>query len=94
MGSVIDDLRDYVSDLTAQVESALVNAKLDVETLRRFTLNELYIAPYDYRALSLFVPKASADDEVDFVSGLLEGGPRWTRNLRQPCGGAKGNLQA
>jgi hypothetical protein len=82
VGSVIDDLRDYVSDLTAQVESALFNAKLDVETLRRFTLNELYIAPYDYRALSLFVPKASADDEVDFVSGLLEGGPRWTRNLR------------
>lgn len=82
MGRVLDELREYVADLTRQVESALQGLSPSLEALRRFAVNEMYIAPYDYRALSLFVPKARADDEVDFIMGLLEGGPRWIRNIR------------
>jgi len=54
-----------------------------LDALRAFTLNELYIAPYDLRAFALFLQKASEDDEVEFVMGLLQGGPRWLRGLRE-----------
>jgi len=53
-----------------------------LDALRAFTLNELYIAPYDLRAFALFLQKASEDDELEFVMGLLQGGPRWLRGLR------------
>lgn len=82
MGRVIDELRGYVSELTRRVESSSSSLNPSLEVLRRFVINELYIAPYDFRALSLFIPKARYDDELELVMELVDGGPRWVNNLR------------
>ncbi|ESQ25628.1 MAG: hypothetical protein JCHSAcid_05650 [uncultured Acidilobus sp. JCHS] len=79
---MLDELRAYVADVTREAESALSGLGPSLGALRAFTLNELYIAPYDLRAFALFLQKASEDDELEFVMGLLQGGPRWLRGLR------------
>jgi len=42
-------LRAYVADVTREAESALSGVRPGLDALRAFTLNELYIAPYDLR---------------------------------------------
>ncbi|MGC9209904.1 MAG: TenA family transcriptional regulator [Acidilobus sp.] len=78
-----EELRSMADDITRRVlqARAVVNPSLDV--LKRFVEYESFIATYDYRALLHMAERASEPDEVELMSRLIEGGPRWITNVRR-----------
>lgn len=70
---IIDTLRRELDDLNKRILSSpsVINPNMDV--LRRFVLNQLYIVPHDLKALSTFMAKATDDLELRFVKMLVDG---------------------
>lgn len=80
-GNIIGELRKEVEPITRRALStrSVLNPSIDV--LKRFVAYEMFIAPHDFRALAAMAQKARDNDELEFISGLIGEGPKWTRLL-------------
>jgi hypothetical protein len=70
---IIRMLRGELEEVNKRILSAPSITNPNLNVLRRFVLNQLYIVPHDLRALSTFMVKARDEVELRFVKMLVDG---------------------
>ncbi|MFP3191870.1 MAG: TenA family transcriptional regulator [Thermoproteus sp.] len=73
MAGVIARLRAEIAGLNERVFASPVLRNPDLDSVKRFIANQLYIVPHDLKALSAAMAKARSDDEISFVKSLVDG---------------------
>jgi hypothetical protein len=96
MAGVIARLRAEIAGLNERVFASPVLRNPDLDSVKRFIANQLYIVPHDLKALSAAIAKARSDDEISFVKSLVDGdyaaakpSPRWRRSSAYPSDGRR-----
>jgi thiaminase len=79
-------LRGELEEVNKRILSAPSITNPNLNVLRRFVLNQLYIVPHDLRALSTFMVKARDDVELRFVKMLVDGDYEAYRALLELAG--------
>jgi len=70
---IIKILREELEDVNRRILSSRSVTSPNLNVLRRFVLNQLYIVPHDLKSLSMFMVKAGDELEYRFVKMLVDG---------------------
>jgi len=84
--SVIGKLRGELEEVNRRILGAPSANNPNMDVLRRFVVNQLYIVPHDLKALSVFMVKASDELEYRFVKTLIDGDYEAYKALRELAG--------
>ncbi len=69
---IIRTLREELEEVNERILSAPSVTNPNLNVLRRFVLNQLYIVPHDLRVLSTFMVKAWDEVGLRFVKMLVD----------------------